>query len=193
MVRDYTIDEEDLERMEEPRPSLSAPTSPEEPAPPVENFYQDRSMSRATAGSIVTQIRDEGNDNVPIPLPDENLDDDLNVNGRPGTNSKAQSYKSSIVRTESQRQELRNFDFNLNHSVNPSSSSYANSIVSASVSQAPSQTTGITSTAESRLPDFFSSETFQTVLHNPTTSHQLLLFSQSRLCGENMEFLEKVR
>jgi len=42
------------------------------------------------------------------------------------------------------------------------------------------------------VADFFSSEIFQIVLHNPTTSHQLLQFSQSRFCGENMEFLEKV-
>ena len=42
------------------------------------------------------------------------------------------------------------------------------------------------------VADFFSPEIFQIVLHNPTTSHQLLQFSQSRFCGENMEFLEKV-
>ena len=42
------------------------------------------------------------------------------------------------------------------------------------------------------LADFFSPEVFQIVLHNPTTAHRLLKFSQSRLCGENMEFLEKV-
>ncbi len=42
------------------------------------------------------------------------------------------------------------------------------------------------------LADFFSPEVFQIVLHNPTTAHQLLKFSQSRFCGENMEFLEKV-
>ena len=43
------------------------------------------------------------------------------------------------------------------------------------------------------VADFFGPEIFQIVLHNPTTSYQLLLFSQSRFCGENMEFLEKVR
>lgn len=43
------------------------------------------------------------------------------------------------------------------------------------------------------LADFFSSEVFQIVLHNPTTAHRLLKFSQARMCGENMEFLEKVR
>jgi len=43
------------------------------------------------------------------------------------------------------------------------------------------------------LADFFSAEVFQIVLHNPTTAHQLLKFSQSRFCGENMEFLEMVR
>lgn len=42
------------------------------------------------------------------------------------------------------------------------------------------------------LADFFSPEVFQIVLHNPTTAHQLLKFSQSRFCGENMEFLDKV-
>ena len=43
------------------------------------------------------------------------------------------------------------------------------------------------------LADFFSSDVFQIVLHNPTTAHRLLKFSQARMCGENMEFLEKVR
>ena len=42
------------------------------------------------------------------------------------------------------------------------------------------------------LADFFSSDVFQIVLHNPTTAHRLLKFSQARMCGENMEFLEKV-
>lgn len=40
--------------------------------------------------------------------------------------------------------------------------------------------------------DFFSPEVFQIVLHNPSTAHQLLKFSQARLSGENMEFLERV-
>jgi len=44
----------------------------------------------------------------------------------------------------------------------------------------------------SNVLDFFSRKTFQTVLHTPTTAHQLRLYSQSRLCGENMEFLEMV-
>lgn len=43
------------------------------------------------------------------------------------------------------------------------------------------------------LADFFSSEVFHIVLHNPATAHRLLKFSQARMCGENMEFLEKVR
>ena len=41
--------------------------------------------------------------------------------------------------------------------------------------------------------DFFGSEVFNMVLHNPTTSHRFLRFCQSRSCGESMEFLEKVR
>lgn len=42
------------------------------------------------------------------------------------------------------------------------------------------------------VADFFSSEVFQIVLHNPATAHQLLKFSSARMCGENMEFLERV-
>ena len=46
--------------------------------------------------------------------------------------------------------------------------------------------------ANNDIADFFNPEIFQVVLHNPTTSYQMLRFSQSRFCGENMEFLEKV-
>jgi hypothetical protein len=46
--------------------------------------------------------------------------------------------------------------------------------------------------SSSRLPDFFSYSIFQTVLRNPTTAHQLLKFSEIRLCSENIEFLSKV-
>lgn len=42
------------------------------------------------------------------------------------------------------------------------------------------------------LPEFFSSSIFNVVLHNPTTAHQLLKFSETRLCSENVEFLAKV-
>lgn len=48
------------------------------------------------------------------------------------------------------------------------------------------------SSASQSMPDFFSSEIFQVVLHNPTTAYQLLKFSESRLCSENVEFLAKV-
>ncbi|KAK5120765.1 hypothetical protein LTR85_005831 [Meristemomyces frigidus] len=43
-----------------------------------------------------------------------------------------------------------------------------------------------------RMPEFFGTATFQTVLQNPTIAHQLLKFAQSRLCGENLEFLARV-
>ena len=46
---------------------------------------------------------------------------------------------------------------------------------------------------DAQIVEFFSQKTFQMVLHNPTTAHQLLRFSNDRLCGENMEFLRKVR
>lgn len=44
-----------------------------------------------------------------------------------------------------------------------------------------------------QMVDFFSGEVFQIVIHNPTTAHRFLRFCQSRNCGENMEFLQKVR
>ncbi|CAL8583742.1 hypothetical protein XPA_009361 [Xanthoria parietina] len=52
--------------------------------------------------------------------------------------------------------------------------------------------TGAVDRGGNPLADFFSSEVFQIVLHNPATAHRLLKFSQARMCGENMEFLEKV-
>lgn len=70
-----------------------------------------------------------------------------------------------------------------------SMSSYAPSTSSVSRSSNP---TSITASPTPKLPDFFGAEVFQSVLHNPTTFHQLLQFSKSRLCGENLEFLEKV-
>ncbi len=42
------------------------------------------------------------------------------------------------------------------------------------------------------ITDFFSSEVFNLVLHNPTTAHRFLRFCQNRACGEHMEFLQKV-
>lgn len=44
-----------------------------------------------------------------------------------------------------------------------------------------------------RKVEFFSPATFQQVLSDPTTNHQLLLFARSRLCGEDVEFLGRVR
>lgn len=54
------------------------------------------------------------------------------------------------------------------------------------------QPTATSVTSNSRIADFFGAEVFQIVLHNPTTAHRLREFARSRLCGENLEFLEKV-
>lgn len=85
------------------------------------------------------------------------------------------------------QEQLQKLDFNLE--AIEERSTYEPSLSSVSRT---SQNTALTSTSGSRLPDFFAPEVFQVVLHNPTTSHQLLKFSQSRLCGENLEFLDKV-
>ena len=44
----------------------------------------------------------------------------------------------------------------------------------------------------SNITDFFGSDIFQIVIHNPTTAYRFLRFCQSRNCGESMEFLQKV-
>ncbi len=90
-------------------------------------------------------------------------------------------------------EDLRKLEFNLERLDEDlhEKTYYEPSVSSISNSVAHSNITGV-SASSSRLPDFFSSEIFQIVLHNPTTQHQLLKFSQSRLCGENLEFLEKV-
>ena len=55
-----------------------------------------------------------------------------------------------------------------------------------------SEQANVSGTSPGRLTDFFGTEIFQMVLHNPTACHQLTKFAQTRLCGENMEFLEQV-
>lgn len=64
------------------------------------------------------------------------------------------------------------------------------SVTSASSVSQDAKSSGASST--SKMPEFFGHAVFQTVLHNPTIAHQLLNFAQSRLCGENMEFLARV-
>lgn len=58
--------------------------------------------------------------------------------------------------------------------------------------QSISGKTAASITSQSALPDFFSAGIFNVVLHNPTTAHRLLKFSETRLCSENVEFLSKV-
>lgn len=97
--------------------------------------------------------------------------------------------------TQSQLDAIRKLDFSLEAIDEHSSterSTYEPSISSSHVSHVSSQTTVPSGSLGQKMPDFFSQGVFQTVLHNPTTAHQLKLFSESRLCGENMEFLENV-
>lgn len=89
------------------------------------------------------------------------------------------------------QEDLRKLDFNLDP-INEQST-YAGSIVSTSRSQITDVRSAAPSgSSTSRLPDFFSSEVFQIVLHNPLTSRQLLKFARQRLCAENMEYLSAV-
>jgi phototropin len=93
---------------------------------------------------------------------------------------------------EAQEQEdLRKLDFNLDP-INEQST-YAGSITSTTRSHITDARSAAPSSSEaSKLPDFFSTEIFQIVLHNPMTCRQLLKFAQQRLCAENMEYLAAV-
>ncbi|CAG8979037.1 hypothetical protein HYALB_00011607 [Hymenoscyphus albidus] len=51
---------------------------------------------------------------------------------------------------------------------------------------------GLTQHGHSNVADFYSPEVFQVVLNNPTTAHRLKRFCQSRACGEDMEYLQKI-
>ena len=88
-------------------------------------------------------------------------------------------------------------DSNQNNQLAPRNGPFAEDALSRDYSAPPSsfsipKQNGMADRGASGLADFFSSEVFQIVLHNPTTAHRLLKFSQARMCGENMEFLEKV-
>lgn len=89
------------------------------------------------------------------------------------------------IRPESrdEQDEFRKLDFN------PESAA-EHSTYEASVSTQP---TSISGNHSSRLADFFGPEVYQIALHNPTIAYQLKKFAQARLCGENLDFLEKVR
>ncbi|KAK8045176.1 hypothetical protein PG993_005200 [Apiospora rasikravindrae] len=63
---------------------------------------------------------------------------------------------------------------------------------SVTIKKPPSQNGSLSSGGSSRLPDFFSQQVFQVVLHNPATAHHLLKFSENRVCSENVEFLAKI-
>ncbi len=101
----------------------------------------------------------------------------------------SQLNNSNLVSDQENMEELSKLEFNLG--AIDEKKSYAPSLYE-DISPGGSSTSVRTSDISSRLPNFFASEVFQSVLRDPTTSHQLLKFSRSRLCGENLEFLEKV-
>ena len=171
LTRDYTSDEQ----VPKPRPSKGAMGLDAEFSLPMQRpSYELRSD---TIKSNDSRSSAKPNHGARSPQPRESSDvrnfDSPGENGQNGD--------------KDNQDELRKLDFNLE--AIDERSSYEPSISNVSRT---SQNTGLTSASGSRLPDFFAPEVFQVVLHNPTTSHQLTKFSQSRLCGENMEFLDKV-
>lgn len=52
--------------------------------------------------------------------------------------------------------------------------------------------TMVSAASDVKMANFFGSEVFHLVLQNPTTAYQLKRYAQSRLCEENLEFLDMV-
>lgn len=65
-----------------------------------------------------------------------------------------------------------------------------NSTHNLSISTQPTFSSGHSNT---RFANFFGPEIFQTVLRHPAAAHQFRKFAHSRLCGENLAFLEKAQ
>lgn len=113
------------------------------------------------------------------------------IDERWGGSTQKYDRKISLEKMNNQQdiEDVRKLDFNLlpveeQSSYEPSISTQPTSVTSSANSNSNSNT---------RIADFFGPEVFQIVLHNPTTAHRLKKFAQSRLCGENLEFLDKVR
>ncbi|KAL8771119.1 MAG: hypothetical protein Q9209_003290 [Squamulea sp. 1 TL-2023] len=92
---------------------------------------------------------------------------------------------------------VSNGESNANNQITPRNGPFAGDDLSRDYNAPPSsfsmpKQNGAPDRGGNPLADFFSSEIFQIVLHNPATAHRLHKFSQARMCGENMEFLEKV-
>lgn len=125
-------------------------------------------------------VRDYSDENVVTPL-------------RARSSSYREDYLSPqrndkyIIHEEDERQDdfsLEPQRLDLNLSPINESSSYEQSV--------STQPTTVSAYSTTRLADFFSPEILQIVLHNPTTAHQFRKFARTRLCGENLDFLEKV-
>jgi hypothetical protein len=136
---------------------------------------------------------------------DFSTEEDSHVDGVPDTRSKspAQTQLRSPLNghsSENHQWPIRNGDDSTHDPRGPGllspieeSSYYAPSAASVSEQARSISEQTNASGSSSRLTDFFGTEVFQIVLHNPTTCHQLTKFAQTRFCGENMEFLEQVR
>lgn len=133
-----------------------------------------------------------------FPSPDRSLDMSL-VTREMAAQAHGQAQKHSQLTTKPSNEHLsqhRGGNQQLMQRNGPDRSSIDNAGIQTSPPtslSAPSQHPGGGDKAVNGLADFFSQEVFHIVLHNPTTAHRLLKFSQARMCGENMEFLEKVR
>ncbi|KAK4993370.1 hypothetical protein LTR66_006049 [Elasticomyces elasticus] len=102
-----------------------------------------------------------------------------------------QNGTSETLPSPNQQEDLRKLDFNLD-AIDEQVVEKSYDAPSISSMSRVSQHTGISGSSSSKMPDFFANEVFHIVLRNPATAHRLLKFSQSRLCGENIEFLERV-
>lgn len=162
LTKDYTLDDDvpiAIKRYREGTPrgtprgyEVDSPID----SPPRTNGHNSRPGSRLRSDSyegMSTSTRAHG------------LDRSNSYNGDSGPSP--QPYQDHT--SEHERDDLRKLDFNLDPITE--TSTYAHSVTSTTHSQVTeTRSTALSASSASRLPDFFSADVFQIVLHNPLTS-----------------------
>ncbi|ETN36999.1 uncharacterized protein HMPREF1541_07987 [Cyphellophora europaea CBS 101466] len=193
LTKDYTLTDDDdddapppIKRYREGKPQglpMGYDTDAIYNSPPRINGHRVRSDSREGARSSALRARG----------PERSLSQ---TSDNMANNKPYQDHSSEHQYTAQEQDELRKLDFNLepiDERYNVRQDERHNDAASVTSSHmTDTRSAAPSGSSVSRLPDFFSDEVLQIVLHNPITSRQLLKFSRKRLCAENMEFLSAV-
>ena len=160
--------------------------------------YAPGAFTRSPYGARGTSYQGQGvqnNQGQDVRIPQRQTSEARRPDSRSQTNGTSGALSPMLGIQDARNPDARNpdardMDFNFELStISERNSSYA---ASTNTRDTASQHTTFSASSSSKLADFFGSEVFQIVLHNPTTLHQLIKFSQTRFCGENLEFLDKV-